>query len=136
MVFTKGAMWISIKYFELATDDHPKVIKEVEKLFLKGENPREIKLEGLSWIILKMGRKRESPSNNEGDSLFYYFPKTNSAISSKIISLPRGKYPLLTASFLIINTWLFFTAFMFFQIVSSWNSFKRSEPSPVVNTNR
>lgn len=39
-----------IKYFELATDEHPNVIKEVEKRLLKGENPRDIKLE-LAEII-------------------------------------------------------------------------------------
>lgn len=41
---------IIVKYFELATDEHPKVIKEVEKRLLKGENPRDIKLE-LAEII-------------------------------------------------------------------------------------
>ncbi|WP_374964677.1 tyrosine--tRNA ligase [Lysinibacillus sp. RS5] len=39
-----------IKYFELATDEHPRVIKEVENRLLKGENPRDIKLE-LAEII-------------------------------------------------------------------------------------
>ncbi|MGE7913612.1 tyrosine--tRNA ligase [Lysinibacillus xylanilyticus] len=39
-----------IKYFELATDEHPKVIKEVKNRLLKGENPRDIKLE-LAEII-------------------------------------------------------------------------------------
>jgi len=39
-----------IKYFELATDEHPNVIKEVEERLLKGENPRDIKLE-LAEII-------------------------------------------------------------------------------------
>lgn len=39
-----------IKYFELATDEHPRVIKEVKNRLLKGENPRDIKLE-LAEII-------------------------------------------------------------------------------------
>ena len=39
-----------IKYFELATDEHPKVIEEVKNRLSKGENPRDIKLE-LAEII-------------------------------------------------------------------------------------
>ncbi|MGA3599582.1 tyrosine--tRNA ligase [Lysinibacillus agricola] len=39
-----------IKYFELATDEHTRVIKEVKNRLLKGENPRDIKLE-LAEII-------------------------------------------------------------------------------------
>lgn len=39
-----------IKYFELATDEHPRVIKEVKNRLLIGENPRDIKLE-LAEII-------------------------------------------------------------------------------------
>ncbi|WP_285395821.1 tyrosine--tRNA ligase [Lysinibacillus sp. fls2-241-R2A-57] len=34
-----------IKYFELATDEHPKVIEEVKDRLSKGGNPRDIKLE-------------------------------------------------------------------------------------------
>ncbi|WP_397538807.1 tyrosine--tRNA ligase [Rummeliibacillus pycnus] len=39
-----------IKYFELATDEHPKVIKKLNNRLSKGENPRDIKLE-LAEII-------------------------------------------------------------------------------------
>ena len=42
-----------IKYFELATDEHPRVIKEVKNRLLKGENPRDIKLE-LAEIITNL----------------------------------------------------------------------------------
>ena len=39
-----------IKYFELATDEHPKVIEEVKERLAAGENPRDIKLQ-LAEII-------------------------------------------------------------------------------------
>lgn len=53
-----------IKYFELATDEHPKVIKEVEKRLLKGENPRDIKLE-LAKIITTLYHGEESMKEAE-----------------------------------------------------------------------
>ena len=39
-----------IKYFELATDEHPKMIEEVKERLADGENPRDIKLQ-LAEII-------------------------------------------------------------------------------------
>ena len=39
-----------IKYFELATDEHPKMIEEVKERLADGENPRDIKLK-LAEII-------------------------------------------------------------------------------------
>lgn len=42
-----------IKYFNLATDEHPKEIKVVEERLKLGENPRDIKLE-LAKIITKL----------------------------------------------------------------------------------
>lgn len=53
-----------IKYFELATDEHPKVIKEVEKRLLKGENPRDIKLE-LAEIITTLYHGEKSMKEAE-----------------------------------------------------------------------
>ncbi|MFJ8260967.1 tyrosine--tRNA ligase [Rummeliibacillus sp. NPDC094406] len=48
-----------IKYFELATDEHPKVIKEVKNRLSKGENPRDIKLE-LAEIITTLYHGEEA----------------------------------------------------------------------------
>jgi tyrosyl-tRNA synthetase len=42
-----------IKYFELATDEHPKAISEIKNRLENGENPRDIKLE-LARIITRL----------------------------------------------------------------------------------
>ena len=42
-----------IKYFELATDEHPKAIDEINERLISGENPRDIKLQ-LAEIITSL----------------------------------------------------------------------------------
>jgi len=42
-----------IKYFELATDEHPKAIDEINERLISGENPRDIKLQ-LAEIIISL----------------------------------------------------------------------------------
>jgi len=56
-----------IKYFELATDEHPKAISEIKNRLENGENPRDIKLE-LARIITSL-------YNNEEETVFaeHYF---------------------------------------------------------------
>lgn len=47
-----------IKYFELATDEHPDKIEEIKEKLNKGENPRDIKLE-LARIITALYHSKE-----------------------------------------------------------------------------
>lgn len=47
-----------IKYFELATDEHPDKIEEIKERLNKGENPRDIKLE-LARIITALYHSKE-----------------------------------------------------------------------------
>lgn len=47
-----------IKYFELATDEHPDIIDEIKKKLDKGKNPRDIKLK-LAEIITKLYHSEE-----------------------------------------------------------------------------
>jgi len=47
-----------IKYFELATDEHPDKIEEIKERLNKGENPRDIKLE-LARIITSLYHSKE-----------------------------------------------------------------------------
>ena len=47
-----------IKYFELATDEHPDKIAEIEERLKSGENPRDIKLE-LAKIITSLYHSKE-----------------------------------------------------------------------------
>ncbi len=47
-----------IKYFELATDEHPDKIEEIKERLNKGENPRDIKLE-LANIITALYNSKE-----------------------------------------------------------------------------
>lgn len=47
-----------IKYFELATDEHPDKIAEIKKALKNGENPRDIKLE-LAKIITRLYHTEE-----------------------------------------------------------------------------
>ena len=47
-----------IKYFELATDEHPKAISEIKNRLENGENPRDIKLE-LARIITHLYHNEE-----------------------------------------------------------------------------
>ena len=47
-----------IKYFELATDEHPKAISEIKNRLENGENPRDIKLE-LARIITRLYHNEE-----------------------------------------------------------------------------
>ncbi len=60
-----------IKYFELATDEHPKSIKEINTRLENGENPRDIKLE-LARIITRL-------YHNDEETLFAenYFKETS-----------------------------------------------------------
>ncbi|WP_102691678.1 tyrosine--tRNA ligase [Rummeliibacillus pycnus] len=48
-----------VKYFDLATDEHPNTIKEVKDRLSKGENPRDIKLE-LAEIITTLYHGKEA----------------------------------------------------------------------------
>ena len=47
-----------IKYFELATDEHPKALNEIKSRLENGENPRDIKLE-LARIITRLYHNQE-----------------------------------------------------------------------------
>ncbi|MCF0148994.1 MAG: tyrosine--tRNA ligase [Clostridium sp.] len=47
-----------VKYFELATDEHPDRIEEIKERLNKGENPRDIKLE-LARIITSLYHSKE-----------------------------------------------------------------------------
>ncbi|WP_042473444.1 tyrosine--tRNA ligase [Bacillus ndiopicus] len=48
-----------IKYFELATDEHPATIQQIKKRLEKGENPRDIKIE-LAGIVTALYHGKEA----------------------------------------------------------------------------
>ncbi|MGG7142719.1 tyrosine--tRNA ligase [Clostridium nigeriense] len=72
-----------IKYFELATDEHPDEIEKVSKRLENGENPRDIKLE-LAKIITRLYHSQEEL--NEAIE-FYSTAFSKKAIPNNIPSL-------------------------------------------------
>ena len=65
-----------IKYYELATDEHPDVIEQIKQLLVKGANPRDIKYE-LAKVITSLYHGKEEM---EQARLYY-----NQAFSKKAV---------------------------------------------------
>ena len=76
-----------IKYFELATDEHPDRIDEIKQALSNGENPRDIKLE-LARIITGLYHSREEV---EGAIRYYEEAFSKKAIPTDLPELQIGK---------------------------------------------
>lgn len=72
-----------IKYFELATDEHPNAVKQIKERLENGENPRDIKLE-LAEIITDLYHGKEAL---KAAKLFFETAFQNKAIPENIPSI-------------------------------------------------